>query len=48
MTEFLVTQRRAPSLVDFVSFEVMRERGITTAFAFDDDFRRQGFELSRA
>lgn len=46
MTEYLMARRRAPSLVDFVSFEVMRERGITTAFAFDDDFRHQGFELS--
>jgi predicted nucleic acid-binding protein len=32
------------SLVDFVSFEVMRERGIPRAFAFDDDFRAAGFE----
>jgi predicted nucleic acid-binding protein len=31
------------SLVDFVSFEVMRERGISRAFAFDDDFRKAGF-----
>ena len=34
------------SLVDFVSFEVMRERGISRAFAFDDDFRAAGFESS--
>jgi predicted nucleic acid-binding protein len=31
------------SLVDFVSFQVMRERGIASAFAFDDDFREAGF-----
>jgi len=31
------------SLVDFVSFQVMRERGIARAFAFDDDFRSAGF-----
>lgn len=31
------------SLVDFVSFQVMRERGIARAFAFDDDFRAAGF-----
>jgi predicted nucleic acid-binding protein len=31
------------SLVDFVSFEVMRERGIPRAFAFDDGFRAAGF-----
>ena len=33
------------SFVDFVSFEVMREHGISRAFAFDDDFRKAGFEL---
>ncbi len=32
------------SLVDFVSFEVMREHGISRAFAFDDDFGKAGFE----
>lgn len=32
------------SLADYVSFEVMRERGIRRAFAFDDDFIRAGFE----
>jgi predicted nucleic acid-binding protein len=32
------------SLIDFVSFEVMRERGIPRAFAFDNDFRVAGFE----
>ena len=31
------------SLVDFVSFQVMRERGIAYAFAFDDDFQAAGF-----
>jgi uncharacterized protein len=31
------------SLVDFVSFEVMRERGISRAFAFDEDFSAAGF-----
>lgn len=35
--------KRAASLVDWTSFLVMRERGLTTAFAFDDDFRAQGF-----
>ncbi len=34
---------RRVSLVDWVSFEVMRSRGIAQAFAFDDDFRRHGF-----
>lgn len=32
------------SLVDYVSFEVMRERGIRRAFAFDPDFVAAGFE----
>ncbi len=32
------------SLVDHVSFEVMRERGIRRAFAFDPDFVAAGFE----
>jgi len=31
------------SLVDQVSFEVMRRVGIATAFAFDADFEREGF-----
>ena len=35
---------RHVSLVDWTSFEVMRERGITRALTFDD-FERQGFEL---
>jgi predicted nucleic acid-binding protein len=33
-----------PSLVDQVSFRVMRDRGLRTAFAFDEDFGRAGFE----
>jgi len=32
-----------PSVVDQVSFAVMRRRGIDTAFAFDADFDRLGF-----
>ena len=31
------------SLVDFVSFQVMRERGVARAFAFDEDFLEAGF-----
>jgi uncharacterized protein len=38
------TNRRT-SFVDCVSFELMRERKITHALAFDDDFRRAGFQL---
>jgi predicted nucleic acid-binding protein len=33
------------TLVDLVSFEVMRRLQIETAFAFDPDFARQGFAL---
>jgi hypothetical protein len=31
------------SLVDCVSFVVMKELGITEAFTFDDDFRKAGY-----
>lgn len=34
-----------PSLVDHVSFRVMRDRGIVRAFVFDKDFVREGFEV---
>jgi predicted nucleic acid-binding protein len=34
------------SLTDCVSFALMRERALSTAFAFDDDFRIAGFELA--
>ena len=37
--------RRRLSLVDCASFELMRRRGLTEAFALDDDFARQGFRL---
>jgi predicted nucleic acid-binding protein len=37
--------RRHVSLVDWVSFELMRKRGIETALAFDPDFADQGFAL---
>lgn len=37
-------KRRHASLVDEISFLVMRERGIDTAFAFDSDFEREGFK----
>jgi len=36
------------SLVDAVSFVVMKERGIEEAFAFDPDFEKAGFRLYRA
>jgi predicted nucleic acid-binding protein len=39
----LAAPRSAVSLVDRVSFEVMRDLGVTDAFAFDADFTRAGF-----
>ena len=41
----LSASRRDLSLVDCVSFEVMRVSGINTAFAFDKLFKEQGFNL---
>jgi predicted nucleic acid-binding protein len=35
--------RRGLSLVDCVSFEVMRRLALRIAFAFDEDFAEQGF-----
>jgi uncharacterized protein len=35
------------SLIDAVSFEVMRRRGLTHAFAFDTHFEVAGFRLLR-
>ena len=37
------TRRRKVSFVDQVSFRVMRSRGIGEVFAFDRDFRKEGF-----
>ena len=37
--------KRGVSLVDHVSFLVMRRRSISTAFAFDPDFTSAGFRL---
>ena len=45
-TALLAAGRRDVSLVDWTSFVVMRERAITTAFAFDNDFEAQGFRTT--
>lgn len=42
----LAADRRHLSLVDCASFLVMRRLGLRSAFAFDDDFRGQGFETT--
>jgi len=41
----LLAARRALSLVDCVSFEVMRRAGLRSAFAFDSHFTEFGYEL---
>jgi predicted nucleic acid-binding protein len=41
----LSASRRDLSLVDCVSFEVMRTSGINTVFAFDKHFKEQGFAI---
>lgn len=45
MTAVLTANRRGLSLTDCTSFEVMRRRGISKAFAFDRHFLEQGFEV---
>lgn len=42
----LVADRRTLSLVDCVSFEVMRRTGVRKAFAFDRHFKNYGFDLN--
>lgn len=39
----LAAARKRLSLVDCVSFQTMRNRGLRTAFCFDAHFREQGF-----
>ena len=43
MASVLTAARRDLSLVDCISFEVMRRLGIQSAFAFDKHFHEQGF-----
>jgi predicted nucleic acid-binding protein len=43
VTALIASGRRDVSLVDWVSFEFMRRQGVDRAFAFDEDFARQGF-----
>ena len=39
----IASERRDVSLVDRASFELMRRLGIREAFAYDEDFQREGF-----
>jgi predicted nucleic acid-binding protein len=41
----LSRKSRRISLVDAVSFSVIRQRAIDRVFAYDDDFRRERFDL---
>ena len=41
----VAARRRHATLVDHVSFIVMRSRGVDTALAFDSDFEAEGFRL---
>jgi len=41
----LASGARDVSLVDWTSFELMRQLGVGKAFAFDEDFARQGFDV---
>ena len=43
--DLLLAQKRRLSLVDSVSFLVMRRRGLERAFAFDPHFEEEGFSL---
>lgn len=45
MTAALAAGRRGISVVDWTSFLLMREAGLDTAFTFDADFAKQGFEV---
>lgn len=47
-TALLAADRRDVSLVDWTAFEIMRARAISHAFAFDDDFERQGHSTLNA
>jgi predicted nucleic acid-binding protein len=45
LSAVLAAARKKLSLVDCVSFQIMRQRGVRTAFCFDGHFREQGFEI---
>jgi uncharacterized protein len=45
LSAFLAASQRGVSLVDCISFEAVRRRGIETVFTLDADFARQGFTV---
>jgi predicted nucleic acid-binding protein len=46
VSAYIMADRRTLSLVDCVSFEVMRRSGVRKAFAFDRHFRDYGYEVT--
>lgn len=45
VTLFRKRNRRSLSLVDCTSFVVMKKYNVTMAFAYDSDFRAEGFDV---
>ena len=45
MSSLLAALRRRLSLVDCISFDLIRRLGLPLVFAFDPHFQEQGFEL---
>lgn len=45
LASLLTANRRDLSLVDCVSFEILRRRDVTRALALDSDFTKQGFTV---
>lgn len=45
LAALLIANRRRLSLVDCISFEVVRKYKVDTVFAFDKHFEEQGFNL---
>ena len=43
VSAFLIASRRKLSLVDCVSFVMMRDLGVKDVFCFDEDFQKEGF-----
>ncbi|MBA7687069.1 23S rRNA-specific endonuclease VapC20 [subsurface metagenome] len=46
VSALLTASRRDLSLVDCVSFDLMRRHGLQHVFAFDEHFTEQGFQVS--
>lgn len=45
VSALLAANRRSLSLVDCTSFETMRQLGLSSAFALDNHFKEQGFDV---